>query len=45
MTAVNTIICGVADDENEMETRGKVSHTGDTFKTQRNLLFKKIIIL
>lgn len=45
MTAVNTIICDVVDDENEMETQDKVNHVGDTFKAQRNLLFKKIIIL
>lgn len=44
MSEVNIISCYTAGDKNFMWERDKVNHEGDTFKTRRNVLFKKIII-
>lgn len=44
MSEVNTISCCTVADKKLMGERDKVKHEGDTFKTRRNALFKKIII-
>lgn len=44
MSEVNIISCYVVGDKNVMGERDKVNHWGDTLKTSRNALFKKIII-
>lgn len=44
MSEVNTISCYIVGDKNLMGEQDKVNHEGDTFKTRRNALFKKIII-